>query len=63
MFQTFTLDKSLLGPMSPWTNVLLDLCPLAKVVLGHLSLGQMYQYPDALTKNGIMNEFLICRVY
>ena len=44
MFQTFTLDNSLLGPMSPWTKVFLDLCPLDKVVLGPLSLGQMYQH-------------------
>ena len=44
MFQTFTLDKSLLGPMSPWTKVFLDKCALDKVVLGQLSLGQMYQH-------------------
>ena len=35
MFQTFTLDKSLLGQMSPWTNVSLD-----KSLLGRMSLGQ-----------------------
>ena len=36
MFQTFTLDNSLLGPMSPWTKVFLDQCPLDKVVLGQM---------------------------
>ena len=41
MFQTFTLDKSLLGPMSPWTTDFLDYCPLDNGVLGHLSLGQI----------------------
>ena len=38
MFQTFTLDKSLRGPMSPWTKVFLDLCPLDKVVLDNCPL-------------------------
>ena len=43
MFQTFTLDNSLLEPMSPWTKVFLDKCPLDKVVLG-----QMYQHPNEI---------------
>ena len=50
MFQTFTLENSLLGPMSTWTNVFFDLCPLDKVVLGQLSLGQMYQHPHRHTQ-------------
>ena len=45
MYQTFTLDKSLLGPMSHWTKVFLDYYPLDKVVHGKLSLGQIYQNP------------------
>ena len=44
VFQAFTLDKSLLGPMSPWTKVFLDYCPLDKVVIGQLSLVKMYQH-------------------
>ena len=57
MFQTFTLDKSLLGQKSSCTNV-----PW-KGILGQLTLGQMYQHPEALTKNDIMNECLIYRFY
>ena len=50
MFQTFTLDNSLLGPMSPWAKVFLDECPLDNVFLGPLPLGQMYQHPFEVHK-------------
>ena len=52
MFQTLTLDNSLLGPMSPWTKVFLDKCPLDKGVLGQLSLGQMYQHQYFMPLSG-----------
>ena len=38
------MDKSLLGPKSPWTTVPWTFVPLDQGLLGQLSLGQMWQH-------------------
>ena len=41
-----SLDKCLLGQMSPWTTVFLDYCPLDKLSLGPPSLGPIFQHRE-----------------
>ena len=46
MFQTFTLDKSLLGPMSPWTKVFLDNSPLDKCINTKFHYFELQFFPN-----------------